>query len=242
MLPELLNFCFTKIVRYFVPPCTPLLPLRFLLYVSHIYEKIISKDLRFTRTVQKVPLPEFYVFYNGREKLPQVSTLNFSDALSKNNIKIEKTHIELATTVFNFNNLAENLTQCKTLQEYATFVKIVDAEFEKGGKDYFTRTIDFCISEGILSDYLERNTTEVHNMLFGEYDRETDIRVQRAEEREIALAEGIEQGIQQGISVGVAEGSRTRNIEIARNLQSMNMSAKDIAKATGLSLEEVRAL
>ena len=68
------------------------MPLRFLLYVSHIYEKIIDKDLRFAKTVQKVPLPEFYVFYNGREKLPQVSTLNFSDALSKNNIKIEKSH------------------------------------------------------------------------------------------------------------------------------------------------------
>ncbi|MBR7064808.1 MAG: hypothetical protein IKI31_06660 [Treponema sp.] len=71
-------------------------------------------------------------------------------------------------------------------------------------------------------------------MFFGEYDREMDIAVQRAEEREIALAEGI--------SVGREQGSHNRNIEIARNLQSMNMSNMDIAKATGLSLEEVQAL
>ena len=51
-----------------------------------------------------------------------------------------------------------------------------------------------------------------------------------------------EVGIAEGISVGHAEGSHARNIEIARNLQSMNMSNTDIARATGLSLEEVKAL
>ena len=35
-------------------------------------------------------------------------------------------------------------------------------------------------------------------MLLAEYDYETDIAVQRAEEREIAFAEGIEKGIEQG--------------------------------------------
>ena len=48
--------------------------------------------------------------------------------------------------------------------------------------------------------------------------------------REVALAEGIQQG------------SRNQKLEIARNLQRMNMSNTDIAKATGLSLEEVKAL
>ena len=36
-------------------------------------------------------------------------------------------------------------------------------------------------------------------MLLAEYDYETDIAVQRAEEREIAFAEGIEQGFSDGI-------------------------------------------
>ena len=75
-------------------------------------------------------------------------------------------------------------------------------------------------------------------MFFGEYDREMDIRVQRAEERKIALVEGM----QQGISVGVAEGSRTRNIEIARNFKNMGLPIEQIVQGTGLSLEEVQAL
>ena len=39
-------------------------------------------------------------------------------------------------------------------------------------------------------------------MLVAEYDYDTDIAVQRAEERETAFAEGIEQGIEQGFSEG----------------------------------------
>ena len=42
---------------------------------------------------------------------------------------------------------------------------------------------------------------EVINMLVAEYDYDTDIAVQRAEERQIAFAEGIEKGIEQGLSM-----------------------------------------
>ena len=51
-------------------------------------------------------------------------------------------------------------------------------------------------------------------MLLAEYDYETDIAVQRAEEHEIAFAEGIEQGIEQGSS----EGSYQTKLETALKL------------------------
>ena len=75
-------------------------------------------------------------------------------------------------------------------------------------------------------------------MLFGEYDRETDIRVQCAEAREIALAEGISVGREQGMQ----QGSHARNIEIAKQMLQNNMSKSDIHMYTGLSLEEIEAL
>ena len=43
-------------------------------------------------------------------------------------------------------------------------------------------------------------------MLLAEYDYETDIAVQRAEEHEIAFAEGIERGIERGIEQGIEQG------------------------------------
>ena len=75
-------------------------------------------------------------------------------------------------------------------------------------------------------------------MLLAEYDYETDIAVQRAEEHEIAFAEGIEQGIEQGFS----DGSYKKALETAKNLIGLRLSIEDIAQATGLSKEEVEAI
>ena len=72
-------------------------------------------------------------------------------------------------------------------------------------------------------------------MLLAEYDYETDIAVQRAEEHEIAFAEGIEQGIEQGFS----EGSYQTKLETAKNLLEMGFTIEAIVRATGLSKEEV---
>ena len=74
-------------------------------------------------------------------------------------------------------------------------------------------------------------------MLISEYDYEMDIAVQRAEEHEIAFAEGIEQGK----SLGLAEGSRRKALETAKNLLAMGLSIENIVKATGLTVQEVES-
>ena len=87
-------------------------------------------------------------------------------------------------------------------------------------------------------------------MLLAEYDYETDIAVQRAEEREIAFAQGISQGISQGRSEGlvqgrsegIAQGSYQTKLETAKNLFGLGLSIENIAQATGLSQAEVEAI
>ena len=71
-------------------------------------------------------------------------------------------------------------------------------------------------------------------MLVAEYDYETDIAVQRAEEREIGFAEGIEQGISQG--------SYQKALETAKAFKQFGFDITKIAEGTGLSIEEVEAL
>ena len=63
-------------------------------------------------------------------------------------------------------------------------------------------------------------------MLFGEYDYETDIRVQRRE----------------AFEDGVAEGAEQTKIETAKNLLKEGLSAEQIARCTNLSLEKVQEL
>ena len=72
-------------------------------------------------------------------------------------------------------------------------------------------------------------------MLVAEYDYDTDIAVQRAEEHEIAFAEGIEQGIEQGFS----DGSYKTKLEMARLMKQANCEPDFIMQMTGLSKEEV---
>ena len=71
-------------------------------------------------------------------------------------------------------------------------------------------------------------------MLLSRIRFETDIAVQRAEEREIAFAEGIEQGISQG--------SYQKALETAKVLKQLGDSVEKIIQATGLSQEEVESI
>ncbi|EMB27328.1 hypothetical protein HMPREF9733_00247 [Treponema denticola SP33] len=71
-------------------------------------------------------------------------------------------------------------------------------------------------------------------MLLAEYDYDIDIAVQREEASKIAFA--------QGISQGISQGSYQKAIETAKNLTEMGFSVESIAKATGLSLEEIENL
>ena len=72
------------------------------------------------------------------------------------------------------------------------------------------------------------------NMLIAEYDYDVDIAVQREEEREIALQEGIAQGI--------SEGSYQAKLETAKLMQTHNYPIAEICTMTGLSETEVEQL
>ena len=59
----------------------------------------------------------------------------------------------------------------------------------------------------------------------------------------IVVMEGqYEQGERKGRAVGREEGRAEGIMEVARNLRNMGMSAHDVAKATGLTVEEVKNL
>ena len=64
-------------------------------------------------------------------------------------------------------------------------------------------------------------------MLLAEYDYDTDIAVQRSEERRIAFAEGI------------ADGSYQKALETAKLMKEENCEISFIQKMTGLSKEQV---
>lgn len=56
------------------------MPLRSLLYIGRTYEQLVLVRERYRKGMVKLPMPEFYTFYNGTEKLENESELKLSDA------------------------------------------------------------------------------------------------------------------------------------------------------------------
>ena len=162
--------------------------------------------------------------------------------------KPEHIPLELEVKVLNINEHKGNkiLQSCKPLAEYSIFVETVRRNIERDKEHGFENAIKECIQNGILKEYLQRKSKEVMNMLIAEYDYATDIAVQRAEERKIAYVEGKSLGLAEGKFLGLAEGevrgSRQKALETARNLLVIGLSIENIAKATGLTVQEVETL
>ena len=223
----------------------PNMPLRCLEYISRLYETLFESKEKYSRKLLKIPTPEFYVFYNGEEAYPCDKTLNLSEAFIERAAEI---NLELTVNVININRQKRHpvLENCKTMQEYSIFVETVRKWKEIDTQNGFEKAVEECIENNILREYLKRKTKEVVNMLLAEYDYETDIAVQRAEEREIAFAEGIEQGIEQGIERGIeqgfSDGKYQNKLETARILKQLGDPVQKIMQATGLSVEEIEKL
>ena len=230
------------------------MPFRFLEYIARIYEKITTKDEKFGRKLVKLPIPEFYVFYNGKDDYSTESIMKLSDAFMqldgklKNQLENENYPLEISVKVININVDKENpiLKRCEALKEYSEFIEQVRSNIENNVPEPLTNAIKEAIKKGFLSDYLNRKSTEVQNMLLAEYDYDTDIAVQRREAFDDGFSAGDERGRNEGISIGlsqgITQGAHQKAVETARNALTMNLSVEQVAILTGLSVEEIEKL
>ena len=219
----------------------PNMPLRCLEYVTRLYEHIQNPRDRYSRTLKKIPLPTFYVFYNGVEKLPAKQVLKLSDSFI---MQSETQSLELVVKLININYDKDSqiLKSCEPLGQYSRFVDAVRRHIAVDKEHGFENAIKECIKNNILREYLQRKSREVVNMLVAEYDYDTDIAVQREEAGRIAFANGISEGKSIGLAEGEARGSRQAKLETAKTMLTMHYPFEDICKISGLSPEEVRSI
>ena len=201
------------------------MPFRCLEYVTRIYEGIFPQKKRYAENVFKIPNPDFYVVYVGKKDLPQEQELRLSDAFYKK----DSSSLELIVKVRNCTNsqMLPIAKDCDILKQYCQFIEIVERTFNKRfPKRSFKKAIDTAISQGILSDYLDRKSREVTNMLCAKYDYKMDIAVKQEE----------------AFERGVNKGAQKKAIEAARNMIAKNYPIDDICEITELSEEQVKKL
>ena len=197
------------------------MPFRCLEYVTRIYEEIVPVKTRYSEKIHKIPNPDFYVVYIGKDKLPQEQELYLSDAFYQKDSR----KLELVVKVKNCTNseLLPITGNCDILKEYCRFIEIVEQSYNKSfPKTSFKRAIEKAMKEGILTDYLDRKSREVINMLCAKYDYKMDIAVKQEE--------AFEDGVQQ------------KAIEAATNLLREGDSPEKISRCIGLPLEKVLEL
>ena len=199
--------------------------------VALVYDKNIygSKKIH-------LPSPQFVVFYNGIEDLPERSVMRLSDAYEYVDDP-EDIALDLKVQVINI-NYGKNVSlmeKSPTLAQYAIFVDTA----RKYEKDYehmeaVELAISECIEKGILADFLRKNKAEVLRMCLFEYDQEKHLRMERED--------AYEDGEKRGIEIGTAQGEKrmaslTEKLVEQNRTEDLMRAVKDVAFREKLYLD-----
>jgi hypothetical protein len=198
----------------------PNMPLRILLYIARIYEKIVEYRALYKKALVKIPKPEFIVLYNGLEKAPEKWEMRLSDAF--NGLEPgEKTALDLTVAVYNINKgqNAALLQRSEHLAGYAEFVAKVRENVAAMPLDQaMAEAVRYCIRNGVLASFLEEHGSEVVNMVLSEWNLDEAKEVWQEEARDEGRVEGeakvlelMEQGYTvEQVKAKLAEDSRNR--------------------------------
>lgn len=161
----------------------PNMPLRDLFYVTSMLQGRTKEGNLYSTSLVKIPTPKFVVFYNGTDFQPEQQALKLSDAFEKEQ---ELPALELTVVVYNINlgHNQELLEACQLLKEYAQYVEQVRIFAKKMPfSNAVEKAVNYCIRNGILSDFLSRNRSEAIAMSIFEYDEEKHIKSEQEEAR-----------------------------------------------------------
>jgi predicted transposase/invertase (TIGR01784 family) len=215
------------------------MPLRLLMYVARIYETLLPSRAIYAEKTVKVPRPEFIVFYNGKDEMPDTVELKLSEAFKDAHTKET---LELTVTVYNINpGHNEGIRRrSKALWEYSTLVSKVH-EYNKSGMelaDAIAAGVEYAIGNGVMPEFIRKHSSEVNGMLFAEYDP--------VEARKVAMEEGFEDGfedgLEEGITRGIVKGRDEGYAEIVLHMKRNGRSATEIATDTGMSFEQIEGI
>ena len=218
----------------------PNMPLRDLFYISSEYQKLVDKKSLYSSVLQKIPAPQFIVFYNGTEKEKDSWVNHLSEAFQNlsGNPKLE---LEVLTININEGHNPELMEQCQTLKEYAQYVNCVRRyakEFELN--EAVKLAVDECIRNNILSEFLRANKSEVIAMSIFEYDKEEEERKLRKAEYEAGVAAGMKDGIKAGVADGISKGKILAKKEDTIALSKLGLPVEQISSALQIDIEIAR--
>ncbi len=207
------------------------MPFRCLEYLVAHYNRFFTENDKYNTKEIKLPRPECYVFYNGDDAFPQEKIMKLSDAFMEikksSPLKVlpDSLSLDMTVKVYNINKNADHpiLKKCEPLLAYSDFTEYAREGKRNGEKNPPKYALARCKNGNVLSEYFNNLSKEEQSMIFGEWDQEKFIQVQK----QIAAEDAAE---------------ATKNAT-AKNLLKMNLgSPEQIATAVSLPLEQILEL
>lgn len=230
------------------------MPVRDLVYLGRTYEKILPAKAMYREKRCEVPIPRFYVLYNGRRDRPLETTQWLSDAFPACEIKAM---MGMFVKVININYHKKHpiLGRSPLLNQYAQFIERVrehmkqaEAEGKDSDRDEAIRTsVESCIRDGILEDFLRKHGSEVYNMLMDiTWEEFWNIRMEEAEEigeerGERKAWEKAEQKIRELESRAKKERAKAeeKDRQLIINLLNKNYDIKEIHELAQVPIKKI---
>lgn len=197
----------------------PNMPIRGLIYLARNYDAYIAKhhlDI-YSSVLQKLPLPQYIVFYNGTADTPEKQYLNLADAFIRQPGKEPCLNCKATLLNINYGHNQELMERCRKLREYALFIHYIRLNTKDGMllSEAIHTAIDTCIREHVLEDFLIKHYAEVESMVLSSFDQENHDRILQ----EYYRKQGIEQS----------------RLDIVKRMLSQGLTADEIEKLTGIS-------
>ena len=211
--------------------------IRVLFYLSDTLKDYIernspNKNLVELYSTKKRMIPKIKLFtvYTG-DKLMEDHDLHLSDLMVESNIVSD---IDMKVRVLctgNKNNI---------LGQYILFTQIFSRQKNECNniEEAIKNTIEICMNEEILKEYLSIKKTEVQDMVNEYMKQETAFKIFMDDQRQTGLREGRAEGIKEGEKKGREEGKIDTLINFFKNGVGIDV----ISKAVGMSIEEIKSI
>lgn len=220
----------------------PNMPLRGFFYFADLLRQRFKVGERiYSRKLVMIPAPSYIVFYNGQDKKlsEDILKMHLSDAFE---VPDYTGDFEWTATIININSGKNQKLKesCRILSDYCTFVDTLrkNRSIFSNIQDAVNITVDTCIENDILREFLLKNKLEVNNMCLTEFDEETYIQIIREDLYDEARIEGREKGLAEGEAKANAAYQKLISCLVADKrlnvLEDPNVSMKDLFNEYGI--------
>lgn len=205
----------------------PNMPVRGLLYFARNYEAYIENNHLniYSSVLQKLPVPQYIVFYNGSKDTEDRQVMELTDAFPS--IAGIEPCLNCKVTLLNINygHNMKILNRCRKLKEYSQFIHQIRANLQNGmaKETAIHDAITLCIRQHILEDFLTKHLAEVESMVLTSFDRKDYEKMMKKEYEMIGEQRGLEKGKILG-EYGLLKHQVTRKLQKGNSIREISQA------------------